>query len=64
MRFATNVQVSVQEKQHLEEMWKQRHREECHVLLPRALQEESKQAALGGRISKYLSEDKSELRVL
>lgn len=64
VHFATNVQVSVQEKQHLDEMWKQMHKEECHVFLPRVLQEENKKAALGGRISKYLSEDKSELRVL
>ena len=41
-RFATNVQVSVQEKQHLDEMWKQAQKEECHIFLPRALQEENK----------------------
>ena len=42
VRFATNVQVSVQEKQHLDEMWKQAQKEECHIFLPRALQAEKK----------------------
>lgn len=45
--FATNVQVSVQEKRHLHEMWEQTRKEGSHASLPRALREENEYAALG-----------------
>lgn len=47
VHFATNVQVSVQEKRHLHEMWEQTRKEGSHVSLPRALREENEYAALG-----------------